>query len=45
MAKYLQNVCIDCTLLNNCGEKVQIPPIKRGEKVQIAIQFDHEKIN
>ena len=35
MAKYLQNVSIDCTLLNNCGENVQIPPIKCGENVQI----------
>ena len=39
MAKYLQNVSIDCTLLNNCGENVQIPPIKCGENVQKAFQF------
>ena len=44
MAKYLQNVSIDCTLFNNCGENVQISPIKCGENVQIPPLKCGEKV-
>ena len=42
--KYLLNVSIDCTLLNNYGEKVQISPLKCGENVQMPPIKCREKI-